>query len=90
MHSSEIDIDAKVEEGGIELEDDHLYGYRPVTLEWFAPVDGTDVIIPCDSGNPESMTVAFTEEQAMQAIVALAAQVGKGPAVTAIKGDAGI
>lgn len=74
MHRSEIDRKAKVEEPSADIDED--FGYRPILLEGFVPVDGSDVIVPVDSGSPESFILALTEEQGMQALLVLAEQIG--------------
>jgi hypothetical protein len=74
MHYSEIDHEVKIEEPSADLDGD--YGYRPILLEGFTPVDGSDVIVPVDSDSPESFTLALTEEQGVQALLALAEQIG--------------
>ena len=74
MHRSEIDHEVKIEEPSADLDGD--YGYRPVLLEGFVPVDGSDVIVPVDSDSPESFILALTEEQGIQALLVIAEQLG--------------
>lgn len=84
MHHTEIDHEATVQNAGFDLEKDHLYGYRPVLLEGFAMVDGCDLLVPAPEGHPESMIMALTEKQAMQALLALAGQIGRKAAMAAV------
>lgn len=84
MHRDEINHEARIEEPSADLDGD--YGYRPILLEGFVPVDSSDVIVPVDSQSPESFILALTEEQGMQALLLLAEQIGKEVAVKAIQG----
>lgn len=84
MHRDEINPEARIEEPSADLDGD--YGYRPILLEGFVPVDSSDVIVPVDSQSPESFILALTEEQGMQALLLLAEQIGKEVAVKAIQG----
>jgi hypothetical protein len=43
LHHTEIDHEATVQNAGFDLEEDHLYGHRPVLLEGFAMIDGCDL-----------------------------------------------
>lgn len=83
MHYSEINHEAKIEEPFAEVDED--YGDRPVLLEGFTPVDGGDVIVPVEPQNPESFTLALTNEQAAQALLALASQIGKSESLLLIE-----
>lgn len=83
MHYTEIDHQAKVSDAIADLDEDDRYGYRPVLLEGFVMVDGTDVLVPAED-NPESMIVALTEDQAVQALLVLAEQVGNNRALDLI------
>ncbi len=74
MDRSGINPEAEIEEPVADLDDD--YGYRPVLLEGFTPVDGSNVIVPVGADRPESFILALTERQAEQALVCLATQIG--------------
>lgn len=83
MHHSEINPEAQVQEPSSDIDED--YGNRPVLLEGFTPVDGGDVIVPVDSDGPESFILALTDDQAAQALVVLASQIGKAEALLLIE-----
>lgn len=85
MYRNEIDENVKVEDYGIDLDDE--YGFRPVLLTSFASVDGSDVVVPVDQDDPEGMILALTEEQGMQALLLLARQLGKEKSLAAITED---
>jgi hypothetical protein len=84
MHHSEIDHEAKVTDALADLDEDDRYGYRPVLMESFVMVDGTDVLVPAED-SPEGMIVALTETQAIQALLCLAEQIGDIVAVKLIQ-----
>lgn len=88
MHRSEIDPDVTVREPMADLDED--YGDRPILLEGFTPVDGSDVIVPIDSGNPEGFILALTETQGEQALLVLAEQIGTAKALKLITEAAGL
>jgi hypothetical protein len=88
MHHSEIDHEAKVTDALADLDEDDRYGYRPVLMESFVMVDGTDVLVPAED-SPEGMIVALTETQATQALLCLADQIGDAVAVKLIQERAG-
>lgn len=82
MHRDDINHKIRIEEPSADLDDD--YGNRPVLLEGFAPVDGGCVIVPVDGEDPEGFILALTEEQGIQALLLVAAQVGNETAYTLI------
>lgn len=82
MHSDEINPDVQIEEPVADIDDD--FGHRPVLLEGFTPVDGSNVIVPVDRQGPESYILALTEEQGIQVLLVVAAQVGNDTAYNLI------
>lgn len=83
MHHSEINHDAVLQNADADLEDS-IYGDRPILLEGFAALDGCDLLVPCDSRDPESTIVAMTEKQGEQALLILADQIGYTRAISLI------
>lgn len=84
MHHTEIDHEAQVTHADADLRDG-LYGDRPILLDGLAQVDGVDILVPVDGKNPESTIVALTSEQGAQALLVLAAQIGKAEALLMIE-----
>lgn len=74
MHQDDINHEAIIREPSADI--DEGYGDRPVLLEGFTPVDGGDVIVPVDHDDPESFILALTMDQAIQAFLELADQIG--------------
>lgn len=84
MHHTEIDQNALVHVADVDL-GDSVYGNRTVALEGFALVNDCDLLVPVDPRNPEALILALTEEQAIQVILMLAGQIGKGAALAAVQ-----
>jgi hypothetical protein len=87
MRYNEIDHAATVQDNDEDLGDE--YGDRPILATFFAPIDGSGVLVPVPPGNPNGYILALTEEQGMQLLLALAAQVGRQTSLTAITEDEG-
>lgn len=84
MHHTEIDSRVEV----MDHDEDLIGGPvedRPILATAFAPIDGTDVMVPVPQDSPEGYILALTEEQGRQALVVLAEQIGKEEAVKLIQ-----
>lgn len=85
MHHSEINQDEKIGHVDADLSNS-TYGDRPILLGHLVEVDGTDILVPASARHQESVIVALTHEQAAQALIVLATQIGKDEALLLIEG----
>lgn len=85
MHHSQIDPDVEV----MDHDEDLISGPvedRPILATLFAPLDGSDILVPVGQDDPEGHILALTEEQGMQLLLVLAAQLGENRSIKAIQG----
>lgn len=86
MHISDVDHRAEV----MDHDEDLIGGpveNRPILATMFAPLDGSDILVPVAQDVPEGHILALTDEQGMQLLLVLAAQLGEERSIEAIKGD---
>lgn len=84
MHQSEIKSDVAIVDHDKDLVGGRFED-RPILATAFAPVDGSDVMVPVDQYDLEGFILALTEEQGMQLLLVMAAQLGKERAIEAIE-----
>lgn len=85
MHFSEINHDMQVRPVEADLRENETFRNRPILLGYLAEVDGTDVLVPASEAYDASSFIAFTHEQAAQALLLLAGQIGKAEALLLIE-----
>lgn len=84
MYSGDIDSSAEIFNHDEDLIDGPAED-RPVLATMFAPVDGSDIIVPVDQDEPEGRILALTRKQGMRLLLVLAEQLGEGESVAAIR-----
>lgn len=84
MHVSKIDHRVEV----MDHDEDLVGGPvedRPILATMFAPLDSSDILVPVAQDEPEGHILALTDEQGMQLLLVLAAQLGEARSVEAIR-----